>query len=90
MEGTSRILTDTHGNPAPALNKTGKGILTPQIALGEDGCWQVSYNGYQWQRLSDTPAPSLEGKTAVDFSLYRSAVLDEQTNTAQHKRGKSS
>ena len=81
LEGTSRMLTDTHGNPAPALNKTGKGILTPQIALGEDGCWQVSYNGYQWQRLSDTPAPSLEGKTAVDFSLYRSAVLDEQTNT---------
>lgn len=81
LEGTVRSLTDLQGNPAPALNKTGKGILTPQIILGEDGRWQVSYNGYQWKRLSDTPAPSLAGKAAVDFSLYRSVTFDEKTNT---------
>lgn len=81
LEGTIHILTDLQGNPAPAMTKTGKGILTPKIALGEDGYWQVSYNGYQWKRISNQPAPSLTGKTAANFSLYQSATLDEETNT---------
>ena len=51
LGGTSAVLTDLQGNPAPALSKTGKGIFTPQIALGKDGYWQVSYNGAQWKRL---------------------------------------
>ena len=37
LGGTSAVLTDLQGNPAPALSKTGKGIFTPQIALGKDG-----------------------------------------------------
>lgn len=81
LEGVSHLLTDLQGNPAPALDITGKGTLTPQIALGEDGCWQVSYNGFQWKRLSDRPASSLEGKTAANFSLYRAATLDVEANT---------
>lgn len=81
LEGISHLLTDLSGNPAPALSKTGKGTLTPQIALGEDGCWQVSYNGFQWKRLSDRPASSLAGKTAANFSLYRAATLDQESNT---------
>jgi len=81
LEGTIHILTDLQGNPAPAMTKTGKGILTPKIALGEDGYWQVSYNGYQWKRIGNQPAPSLTGKTAVNFSLYHSTILDEETNT---------
>lgn len=81
LEGTIHILTDLQGNPAPAMTKTGKGILTPKIALCEDGYWQVSYNGYQWKRISNQPAPSLTGKTAANFSLYHSTILDEETNT---------
>lgn len=81
LGGTSAVLTDLQGNPAPALSKTGKGIFTPQIALGKDGYWQVSYNGIQWKRLGDNIAPSLAEKTAANFSLYRSVILDEVTNT---------
>lgn len=81
LEGIVHPLTDLQGVPAPAMRKTGKGILTPRIALGEDGCWQVSYNEFQWKRLSDTPAPLLEGKSAAHFSLYRSVALNEETNT---------
>lgn len=80
LNGLTTTLSDLQGNPAPALAKTGKGLLTPQIKLGEDGCWQVSYNGYQWKRLSETPAPSLVGKAAANFSLYRSAALDAETH----------
>ena len=81
LGGTSAVLTDLQGNPAPALSKTGKGIFTPQIALGKDGYWQVSYNGTQWKRLGNNIAPSLAEKTAANFSLYRSVILDEVTNT---------
>ena len=81
LEGSTHTLTDLQGNPAPAMIKTGKGILTPQIALGEDNCWQVSYNGHQWKRISNTPVSALNGKTAADFSLYRSVILDAETNT---------
>ena len=80
LEGVSYALTDLQGNPAPALTKSGKGILIPKIALGGDGYWQVSYNGHQWKRLSNNPAPSLAGKTAASFSLYRSTVLNEESN----------
>ena len=81
LGGTSAVLTDLQGNPAPALSKTGKGIFTPQIALGKDGYWQVSYNGAQWKRLGNNIAPSLAEKTAANFSLYRSVILDEVANT---------
>ena len=79
LEGASYLLTDLQGNPASALNKTGKAVFTPMIGIGEDGYWQVSYNGYQWKRLSNSPVPSLTGKTAKNFSLYRSATLNEET-----------
>ena len=81
LGGTSAVLTDLQGNPAPALSKTGKGLFTPQIALGKDGYWQVSYNGAQWKRLGNNIAPSLAEKTAANFSLYRSVILDEVANT---------
>ena len=81
LGGTSAVLTDLQGNPAPALSKTGKGLFTPQITLGKDGYWQVSYNGAQWKRLGNNIAPSLAEKTAVNFSLYRSVILDEVANT---------
>ena len=71
LGGTSAVLTDLQGNPAPALSKTGKGIFTPQIALGKDGYWQVSYNGAQWKRLGNNIAPSLAEKTAANFSYFR-------------------
>ena len=81
LGGTSTVLTDLQGKPAPALSKTGKGVFTPQIALGEDGYWKVSYNGTQWKRLGNNIAPSLAEKAAADFSLYRSVTLDEEANT---------
>lgn len=81
LEGASYLLTDLQGNPASALNKTGKAVFTPMIGIGEDGYWQVSFNGYQWKRLSNSPVPSLTGKTAKNFSLYRSATLNEETGT---------
>ena len=45
LNGTQTELTDLSGNAVPALKKTGKGVFTPQIALGEDGCWKMSLNG---------------------------------------------
>ena len=81
LNGVLYSLTDLSGNPVPALSKTGKGTFTPQIALGKDGYWQVSYNGHQWKRLDNTLVSSLDGKTAANFSLYRSVILDESGQT---------
>lgn len=81
LNGVLYSLTDLPGNPVPALSKTGKGTFTPQIALGKDGYWQVSYNGHQWKRLDNTPVSSLDGKTAANFSLYQSVILDESGQT---------
>lgn len=81
LGGNEYPLPNLQGNPAPALVKTDKGILTPCLALDEAGCWQVSYNGHQWKRLSDIPVSSLSGKTEADFSLYRAVQLDKTINT---------
>ena len=82
LNGKEFPLNAPQGGPqASALEKTCKGTLTPQLGIGEDGCWQVSYNGMQWTRLSRVPAVSLAGKTATDFSLYRSVSLDKATET---------
>lgn len=70
-------MTDLFGNPVPARKSLGKGTFTPQLALGEDGCWQMSLNGAHWKKLSDTPAPSLEGKTAASYSLFKSVTENE-------------
>lgn len=70
-------MTDLSGNPVPARKSLGKGTFTPQLALGEDGCWQMSLNGAHWKKLSDTPAPSLEGKTAASYSLFKSVTENE-------------
>lgn len=77
LGGEKQTLTDLSGNPVPACKSLGKGTFTPQLALGEDGCWQMSLNGAHWKKLSDTPAPSLEGKTAASYSLFKSVTENE-------------
>lgn len=77
LNGTQVELTDVSGNAVPALRKTGKGVFTPQIALGEDGCWKMSLNGVQWKNLSTDVVPSLEAKTAASYSLFKSASITD-------------
>lgn len=77
LNGTQTELTDLSGNAVPALKKTGKGVFTPQIALGEDGCWKMSLNGVQWKNLSTDVVPSLEAKTAASYSLFKSASVTD-------------
>ena len=77
LNGTQVELTDIAGNKVPALKKTGKGVFTPQIALGEDGCWKMSLNGVQWKNLSTDIVPSLEEKTTASYSLFKSASVTE-------------
>ncbi|WP_304204398.1 DUF4955 domain-containing protein [Phocaeicola plebeius] len=77
LNGTQVELTDVSGNAVPALRKTGKGVFTPQIALGEDGCWKMSLNGVQWKNLSTDVTPSLEAKTAASYSLFKSASVTD-------------
>ena len=81
LRGEEYELEGISGEPAPALLDTGKPVLTPRLSLDEDGCWQVSYNGVQWMRLSDAPAPSLAGKTESAVSLYSAVSLDEESRT---------
>lgn len=77
LNGKEVELTDISGNSVPALKKTGKGVFTPQIALGEDGCWKMSLNGVQWKNLSTDVVPSLEAKTAASYSLFKSASVTD-------------
>lgn len=77
LNGTQTELTDLSGNAVSALKKTGKGVFTPQIALGEDGCWKMSLNGVQWKNLSTDIVPSLEEKTTASYSLFKSASVTE-------------
>lgn len=37
----------------------------------------MSLNEAHWKKLSDTPAPSLEGKTAASYSLFKSVTENE-------------
>lgn len=83
LNGTQTALTDLSGNAVPALKKTGKGVFTPQIALGEDGCWKMSLNGVQWKNLSSDIVPSLEGKTAASYTLFKSASITDGTLSLQ-------
>lgn len=77
LNGTQVELTDIAGNKVPALKKTGKGVFTPQIALGEDGCWKMSLNGVQWKNLSTDVVPSLKEKTEASYSLFKSTSVTE-------------
>lgn len=77
LNGTQVELTDVSGNAVPALRKTGKGVFTPQIALGEDGCWKMSLNGVQWKNLSTDIVPSLKEKTEASYSLFKSTSVTE-------------
>lgn len=77
LNGKEVELTDISGNAVPALKKTGKGVFTPQIALGEDGCWKMSLNGVQWKNLSTDIVPSLAEKTEASYSLFKSASVTE-------------
>lgn len=87
LGGEKQTLTDLSGNPVPARKSLGKGTFTPQLALGEDGCWQMSLNGAHWKKLSDTPAPSLEGKTAASYSLFKSVTENEDGTLSQALSG---
>lgn len=77
LNGTQTELMDLSGNAVPALKKTGKGVFTPQIALGEDGCWKMSLNGVQWKNLSTDIVPSLKEKTEASYSLFKSTSVTE-------------
>lgn len=77
LNGKEVELTDISGNSVPALKKTGKGVFTPQIALGEDGCWKMSLNGVQWKNLSTDIVPSLKEKTDASYSLFKSTSVTE-------------
>lgn len=77
LNGKEVELTDISGNTVPALKKTGKGVFTPQIALGEDGCWKMSLNGVLWKNLSTDIVPSLKEKTEASYSLFKSASVTE-------------
>ncbi|WP_304314657.1 DUF4955 domain-containing protein [Phocaeicola plebeius] len=77
LNGKEVELTDISGNTVPALKKTGKGVFTPQIALGEDGCWKMSLNGVQWKNLSTDIVPSLKEKTEASYSLFKSTSVTE-------------
>lgn len=52
-------------------------MFTPQIALGEDGCWKMSLNGVLWKNLSTDIVPSLKEKTEASYSLFKSASVTE-------------
>lgn len=79
LNGDTIALTDLAGNAVPALKKAGQGTYTPQVSISEDGYWQMSINGYQWKKLSDKMAPSLNDKTAESYALFKS------TSTADGK-----
>lgn len=79
LNGDTIALTDLAGNAVPALKKAGQGTFTPQVSISEDGYWQMSINGYQWKKLSDKMAPSLNDKAAESYALFKS------TSTADGK-----
>ena len=79
LNGDTIALTDLAGNAVPALKKAGRGTYTPQVSISEDGYWQMSINGYQWKKLSDKMAPSLNDKAAESYALFKS------TSTADGK-----
>ena len=79
LNGETIALTDLAGNAVPALKKAGQGTFTPQVSISEDGYWQMSVNGYQWKKLSDKMAPSLNDKAAESYALFKS------TSTADGK-----
>lgn len=79
LNGDTIALTDLAGNAVPALKKAGQGTYTPQVSISEDGYWQMSINGYQWKKLSDKMAPSLNDKAAENYALFKS------TSTADGK-----
>lgn len=79
LNGDTIALTDLAGNAVPALKKAGQGTFTPQVSISEDGYWQMSINGYQWKKLSDNIAPSLNDKAAESYALFKS------TSTADGK-----
>ena len=79
LNGDTIALTDLTGNAVPALKKAGQGTYTPQVSISEEGYWQMSINGYQWKKLSDKMAPSLNDKAAESYALFKS------TSTADGK-----
>ena len=83
LDGDTIGLTDLVGNAVPALEKASQGTFTPQVAISEDGYWQVSLNGYQWKKLSDKLAPSLNDKAAESYALFKSTSTTDGILTAE-------
>lgn len=83
LNGDTIALTDLAGNAVPALKKAGQGTYTPQVSISEDGYWQMSINGYQWKKLSDKMAPSLNDKAAESYALFKSTSTADGKLTAE-------
>lgn len=77
LDGEVIPLTDLAGKAAAATGKASQGIMTPQLAMGEDCRWMVSFNGTQWKTLSDVQYPDIDKKSKINFALYKSIALDE-------------
>ena len=78
-------LKDFSGNDAAALSSTGQVVVAPRVSLSSEGKWLVSFNGNQWKKLSDDVYKDIDKKTAADFALFSSSIIDETAGTVSLK-----
>ena len=83
LNGEEHILTDTDGNMSGAILGIAKTIVTPKLSLSNEGKWLVSFNGVQWNELSDFTVQDIENKKPADFALYKTVSYDDETRTVQ-------
>lgn len=83
LNGEEHVLTDTDGNMFGAILGTAKTIVTPKLSLSNEGKWLVSFNGVQWNELSDFTVQDIENKKPADFALYKTVSYDDETRTLQ-------
>ena len=83
LNGEEHILTDTDGNMSGAILGIAKTIVTPKLSLSNEGKWLVSFNGVQWNELSDFTVQDIENKKPADFALYKTVSYDDETRTLQ-------
>lgn len=85
LGGQTQNLKDLSGNDAAALSSTGQAVVSPRVSLSSEGKWLVSFNGNQWKKLSDDVYKHIDKKTAADFALFSSSVIDETAGTVSLK-----
>lgn len=85
LGGQTQNLKDLSGNDAAALSSTGQAVVAPRVSLSSEGKWLVSFNGNQWKKLSDDVYKDIDKKTAVDFALFSSSIIDETAGTVSLK-----